>query len=876
MHRRWVAVLVACWSFMPLGGAAASAAAASSWAGWIEEDFPFFSSVLDARRKEHPLLKENLTPRGLVLNLGGQTWAGFDTELLRVAAIWEGRGVTPAAIAPLTYHDPFNRTAGARARLPTPAGIVWLANGLYPGWQHGPEVSTQDPRAPGPSQREVGRGPLPEEAGRFQAVRLVEDGVELRYRLGAVQIVERLRAAEEGGIRGVWRHVQMDAAAGELLMVVATRAEGLVARLALSPPAGAPVKLDDTGPVTFVRVAPHAHPVEFSVWLGRGDPVSGGYLTPTADPQAAPKRTGRRWPQVLTTGATRSKGQETFVVDDIALPLENPWRRNVRLSDIQFFRDGRAAGITIDGDVWLIEGLAGDLDEVRWRRFASGLHEPLALAIRGEEIFVFDRNGLWRLRDADGDGEADAHEMFCNLFAQTYDTREFPNSMKLAADGSFVLAKGGQRGDTLAKDSGTVLRVAPDGRSVTRLGWGFRQPFVGVHPRTGAVTVTDQEGNYVPATPIYALGKNGYHGFLPGFLPEEKYPAPIADPLVWLPHNFNASAASQLWLVDARMGPLNDALVHLAYNRPELFVVRLSERTSRPQASVISVTRDWPFALLSGAVNPVDGQLYVAGVQIYAGSANRISGLARLRYTGGECPLPREIVAMDQGVLLRFDVRVDERRALDPANYRVARWNYKRTAKYGSPHFRPDGELGQEPLVPSSAYVSRDGRSVFIGIGDMRPDVMQMHVGWTLTTAGGAKLEGEAMLTPHELAPFVPAKDGFHDILVDLTPRKLVGQVDERVLDAADGQKLAEAYACLACHSTDGSKRLGPSWKGLPGSIRRFKGGGQAIADDDYLRESILFSSAKIVEGTDEGMPAYAGILNERQIAALILYIRSL
>src|SRR5688500_11744637 len=71
-----------------------------AWAAWVEPDFPFFSSVLDARRAGAGLPADNLTPRGLVLNLGRGCWAGFDTDLLRVAAIWCGDGVTPKALAP--------------------------------------------------------------------------------------------------------------------------------------------------------------------------------------------------------------------------------------------------------------------------------------------------------------------------------------------------------------------------------------------------------------------------------------------------------------------------------------------------------------------------------------------------------------------------------------------------------------------------------------------------------------------------------------------------------------------------------------------------------------------------------------------------------
>ena len=44
------------------------------------------------------------------------------------------------------------------------------------------------------------------------------------------------------------------------------------------------------------------------------------------------------------------QSRDNAVVDDIALPLENPWRRNVRLADIAFFKDGTAAGVETDGD----------------------------------------------------------------------------------------------------------------------------------------------------------------------------------------------------------------------------------------------------------------------------------------------------------------------------------------------------------------------------------------------------------------------------------------------------------------------------------------------------------------------------------------------
>src|SRR5205823_5157493 len=98
------------------------------------------------------------------------------------------------------------------------------------------------------------------------------------------------------------------------------------------------------------------------------------------------------------------------------------------------------------------------------------------------------------------------------------------------------------------------------------------------------------------------------------------------------------------------------------------------------------------------------------------------------------------------------------------------RWNYLRTAEYGSPHFKPDGGKGQEAMTPSSAYLSQDGKTVFIGIPDMKP-VMQMRLAWALATRAGANFEQNAYFTPYELVRFNPTAMGFAPLRVDLTPR---------------------------------------------------------------------------------------------------------
>lgn len=89
------------------------------------------------------------------------------------------------------------------------------------------------------------------------------------------------------------------------------------------------------------------------------------------------------------------------------------------------------------------------------------------------------------------------------------------------------------------------------------------------------------------------------------------------------------------------------------------------------------------------------------------------------------------------------------------------------------------------------------------------------------------------------------------------------------------GKTLATNNACDTCHSTDGSRLVGPSWQNLYGSERALEGGETVTADEDYIRESIVDPSAKIAEGFPPSMASYS-FLKDSEINSLIAYIKSL
>jgi len=862
----------------------------SPWGGFVEQDFPFFSSVLDARDVGEGFPKDNLTPRGLILNLGQNLWACFDIDLLRIACIWEGElgkpPVTPDALAPGSYHVAGQKTKDGQDYLPKPVGKVWLVNGVYPGWQVGEKPSFTDPREPSASKEEVGRGPIGQKNTGFIGVTPNANGVQLDYQVAGIKISETITSHFQDDSKSVIRHFRIGPMTQPL-----TIALGIELDSKTNKAKPIPVRTLKPRKVKEVRT--------MNIVLGRKGSAVSDTVAMDVEPPAL-VQVPKHWPPLLTTKATLSNSPDAYVIDGIALPTDNPWKRNVRLADIAFLNDqGDAAAVSFDGDVWLISGLKGDLEKVTWKRFTSGLHEPMSIVAKPKvgsgksavmtsnlplstsELYVFDRNGIWKLVDTNNDGEADGHEMFCNLFAQTAETREFPNSMKLGPDGSLFISKGGQEGTTFGKHNGTVIKVAPDGKKFDVIGYGLRQPFIGVHPQTGLVTASDQQGHYVPSTPLHIIKDHQFYGHLPTIAPKEQYPEAIADPLTWVPHPVNPSGVTQTWLIGAKMGPLNDELIHIGYNRPELFRVLMNPRFQKPQAAVVSFSRDFDFPTLNAKINPADGQLYVIGFQVWGTTVKRISGLARVRYTDKPRVLLQEVTPTDKGLLLRFNAKLDAKLATDPASYNAERWNYKRTPEYGSPHLKLDGSTGQQWMTASSAYLSKDGQSVLCGFPDMQK-VNQMRVGWGLKSADGLKAENTAYFSPWELAKFDAVKEGFGDIQVDLTPRKAAAVATVKAT-AEEGARLYQMFGCMACHSTDGTTvgKVGPSWRGLYGSDREIAKGAKGTfkADNTYLRESITNPSAKVVKGFekfDTGMPIYAGILNDSQIDSLVLYIKSL
>lgn len=90
------------------------------------------------------------------------------------------------------------------------------------------------------------------------------------------------------------------------------------------------------------------------------------------------------------------------------------------------------------------------------------------------------------------------------------------------------------------------------------------------------------------------------------------------------------------------------------------------------------------------------------------------------------------------------------------------------------------------------------------------------------------------------------------------------------------GKSLFTKQACNTCHSVEGQKLVGPPLNGKYGSQDELEGGKKVLVDDNYIRESLMEPTAKVVKGFPPVMPTYKGKLDDSQINALIDYLKSL
>ncbi len=849
---RMVAVMVAC-----IGAAGAAG--------------PFFDPALPLHASAADTGGHGVIARGLLVRAGEREWVVFDQDLLRPALWFRSPAGKPplslALMAQASWDEP-TRKAGVRCPIPAEKGRG-LAPAL-PGVGAESAAVLEDPRPV--FGGDPGRGGLEESGRRFLGYHLAGETAVLSYECAGVRVREWYEA-DRGRLS---RHLAADAG-GELVFLVAAGdftvnagREAVSAELrVVSNHAG--LKLEAAEGYLVARLAGSRGERRVSFGYGEGG-------SPPRTPEV-PSAFAARWKQPVETRLREAeKSGPGWALDRLPLPEGNPWKRRVRPADIVFLSPERAAVVTFEGDVWRVD-LAGQ--RARWTRFAGGLCEPLAIGQVKGVIQVFTRNGIVRLHDLNGDGEADFYENHSSLIRQTVGTRGYPLDMEVDEEGRTWCSVGGivtdDRGLTNRASEnphvGAIVEIAPDGREIRMVSSHAREPFFGRDPVTGRMAMTEQQGHWVPSSGSFPVTEGANFGY------GVQNDAVVARPAVWIPHDQDTSSASPLWLRDTAFKAWEGGLLQLSYGTGRLFLVRHGEGWPAKEGAVIPLEIETGMPVLHGRAHPADGSIWLAGFRIYDSRAPELEALARLRATGEPLAAPVDARVVKEGLIVSFGSELDPA-SVSPEAVQAKEWQYRRSPGYGSPRFRRDGQQGVDAVATGGVFLSKDRKSAFVHIPDLKP-TMQLELSHRFRLKGQRGKEEFRPVFFTVVAPSAAewAALGFDPPRLDASLAGLRETPMEDAQPTAErGGELAVRYGCIACHSTDGKQEghSGPTWKGLHGSLRRFTDGTSRRADDAYLLEAMLEPDKTIVEGYAVGMASYAGVLSDAELQSVILYIRTL
>lgn len=234
---------------------------------------------------------------------------------------------------------------------------------------------------------------------------------------------------------------------------------------------------------------------------------------------------------------------EAFDIEFATIPPEV----DPQVGGLDTLPDGRLAVCFHRGELMIY-----DPAEKSWSMFAQGLHEPLGLlADAPDDMIVMQRPELTRLRDADGDGEADTYETLYDGFGLSGNYHEFNFGPARDADGNLYIALNvasngagvrpeirgewmeigvpfesmanldGQWGKNRGKAGrmysrvpyrGWILKLSPDGKEMTPFACGVRSPDGIGFDAEGRLLVTDNQGDWRGTSPLYHIEEGKFYG----------------------------------------------------------------------------------------------------------------------------------------------------------------------------------------------------------------------------------------------------------------------------------------------------------------------------------------------------------------------------
>ncbi len=585
---------------------------------------------------------------------------------------------------------------------------------------------------------------------------------------------------------------------------------------------------------------------------------------------------------------TRAKAPEPPVLPDAApgfgkkLTNMHPALAALDLRDDQL---RRISGMAMRGagellfTTWKGDLLSFDLTKAtnppQFRLIAQGLSEPMGLAVSNGRLFVTEKNQATELIDADGDGKFEIYRCVSHEWPATLDYHEYlfgavvkDEWLYFANSAAMAIRNTHNRQAYLR---GSIIRAHIDTGKTEIVAGGLRTANgIGFGP-DGSILVTDNQGEWLPGNKLVQLQPKAFYNFR-SRPPWHPFDRPIATPpAVWLPHPEIAMSPTEPITLPKNWGPYAGQVLYGDATFGGLQRVFLEEVEGVLQGAVFPFSQGFRHLFNRFAFTP-EGDLYAGGIA--RGSNQKfiadVSGLTRIRHTGKRVFEPLAARLRSNGIEIEFTQRLAPNTGWNPAGYFVTQWGYQATQTYGGQKVR------HRRSEVRTATVSTDRRHVFLELPDLvENEIFRIRLPQSLQSAKGDSLwTGELWYTVNR----IPKK---HPGRIQSAPQQamLAAEPFFRFSGKDTGSVMYQNY-CAACHTLDGSKRIGPSFRSLAKATRQTfdpDGNKHTIkVDANYLRQSIVEPGAHVVEGYQNIMPPMAGLLRESQIDALVNYLLKL
>lgn len=530
-----------------------------------------------------------------------------------------------------------------------------------------------------------------------------------------------------------------------------------------------------------------------------------------------------------------------------------------------FLPNDKLAVSTRRGEVWTISNpyMKDGLDP-SYKLFARGLHEPLGLAYHDGALYLSQRPELTRLKDLDGDGQADEYKTVYPYHI-TGNYHEYAYGPVFDKDGKMVVTLnltwishpldmvekiGWGHMESLAKWRGWMLKISEAGK-MEPYATGLRSPAAFGLNKDGDIFYSENQGGWIGSGYITALEKGDFASHPAGLKwsgePDSQVKLRIEDipdtgkpqfevakniqgiktPSVWIPHGFMGVSTSGIILDEkGEFGPFKNQLFVGDHGRSLINRVFLEKVKGVYQGAVFPFRKGFS----SGVFRMVWGSDHSMFVGMtgrgWRSKGGELFGLQQLVWNGKMPFEVKAIRAMPDGFELEFTKTVDENTAMDAASYHLRTFTYEYHHEYGST------VINQGECDIKAIEVSQNSKKVRLVVDGLKEgyiheidvkgirSALETHP--LLHSTGyytlkrlpdGQKL---AVTTANQVKVAAAEKDlSEQGMETKISPKKsnqgkkTETSIANETITYFDVKPLLEKYTCTACHDTD-NKQVGP------------------------------------------------------------------